>query len=120
MSPNVEQFEYDNATAFIDALRPSSDLWASNPGNWIFRGHWDSRWRLLPSVNRRSQVRRYAAVGEGDEYFEPDWETELELLASVAWAINNAGIAVPQCRVLTEAQGKAVGIQSDPRQRRNA
>jgi len=50
----VESFR--SARAFLDALHPSDKRWRANPASWIFRGHADSNWRLLPSAFRRESL----------------------------------------------------------------
>lgn len=37
---------------FVDALYARSEYWRANPGQWVFRGHGDATWPLLPSAFR--------------------------------------------------------------------
>jgi hypothetical protein len=52
--PVVKKTHFEEAKQFIDALSPRSE---SGPlfdtyGEWVFRGHADARWRLVPSALR--------------------------------------------------------------------
>ena len=50
MSLRIHRFE--NATTFMRALGPGGPF-QSGPHRWVFRGHHDARFRLLPSAFRR-------------------------------------------------------------------
>ena len=49
---HVGNHEFDDAEAFLEALRPRGELWRPDPRDWIFRGHADVDWPLLPSAHR--------------------------------------------------------------------
>lgn len=106
MASLIIQRDYEDATEFLKALSVTSALWAPNPGLWIFRGHWDCSWRLLPSINRPSSVRQYRDVGDGADYFEPAYEVELELRSSFAEVLNEAGLHVPNGDIFREGQAR--------------
>lgn len=46
-----------NAHEFMSALSPFSPLWEQAPSDWIFRGHADSTWSLLPTALRPGGLR---------------------------------------------------------------
>ncbi len=48
----VLQHDFANAKHFLRALQPSSGFWFDHPRAWIFRGHADADWPLLPSAHR--------------------------------------------------------------------
>lgn len=53
--PVVEIRDFEDPRRFLDALRTSNDEWQS-PGHplpvWVFRGHADAEWGLVPSALR--------------------------------------------------------------------
>jgi hypothetical protein len=51
----VEVHAFDEPTDFLNALRGSNDqLWEEVPEYWLFRGHADGDWALLPSALREN------------------------------------------------------------------
>jgi hypothetical protein len=52
MKDTIEFIECRTADDFLDALHPTRGDWPENAGGWFFRGHGDSRWKLLPSAFR--------------------------------------------------------------------
>lgn len=48
--------KYNNAQELMDALSPSNSLWGPEPTDWIFRGHGNSKWKLLPSALRPGEL----------------------------------------------------------------
>ncbi|MEO0324481.1 MAG: FRG domain-containing protein [Myxococcota bacterium] len=46
----IETVSLDSAASFVDLLMPNNPAWEGAP--WIFRGHGDSRYDLLPSMER--------------------------------------------------------------------
>src|SRR4051812_44056199 len=53
---------FNRAAQFLRALSPLASTWQSDPSDWVFRGHGDSRWRLLPSCCRRACWQPFATV----------------------------------------------------------
>jgi hypothetical protein len=47
----IDIVPFTKAEDLLAALRPASPLWGPNPWRWVFRGHADASWQLLPSVN---------------------------------------------------------------------
>jgi hypothetical protein len=98
-SDPVRPQHFDTADSFLAALRPSHPFWTPDPTLWVFRGHADSRWRLLPSVNRRADLALFAVdvseiPGEGP-YCEPELLLIDQLLTDFADALNRTGREVP-------------------------
>lgn len=55
VAPGIELGRAQTAREFLDALRPSNDLWweaQSIDCPWVFRGHSDASWNLLPAAWR--------------------------------------------------------------------
>lgn len=49
---SIESVDCKSAEEFLDYLRPSNSRWQN--GDWLFRGHMDASWSLVPSIWRRS------------------------------------------------------------------
>lgn len=66
LSSGIEVGRAANAREFLEALRPSSDLWWEHGFTcpWAFRGHSDSNWPLLPSAWRAGNSTIRAAQRE--------------------------------------------------------
>jgi FRG domain len=55
------------ADSFLDYLRPSKDHWwmpglSGEQNRWVFRGHQDASWKLVPSIARKNADERYAKI----------------------------------------------------------
>ena len=53
--PGIQEWRFDHAAAFLDALRASQTWWTLQPGQscrWVFRGQSDANWKLLPRAFR--------------------------------------------------------------------
>jgi hypothetical protein len=48
----VESLSVDTAEEFMDKLAPSRAFWGEDPQDWLFRGHGDSLYRLIPGAMR--------------------------------------------------------------------
>lgn len=48
MKRDVERLRVETPEEFLDTLRLSNVRWRT--GKWIFRGHWDAEWDLIPSA----------------------------------------------------------------------
>lgn len=49
----VESIVVNTAEELMEKLAPSREFWKGDPQDWVFRGHGDSRYRLVPSSMRR-------------------------------------------------------------------
>jgi hypothetical protein len=94
---SFELRRYENAVDFLAALRP--DAW---PDGWIFRGHGDASWPLLPTALRAETWR-----GDGDwaflaPYRPKDhselhrWGIELMILTRFGELVDEAGLPLPE------------------------
>lgn len=82
---------YKDAEAFLADLEASSSLWESRPHEWIFRGHSDAEWLLLPAVHRRDSWKAFTPSGKTP--FDPASVTEIERITqegSVSREFKNA------------------------------
>jgi hypothetical protein len=50
----TEELTLQSAREFMEALDPLHDRWAPAPTNWIFRGHEDDQYSLVPSAMRKN------------------------------------------------------------------
>jgi len=95
----VETFEFPDD--FIRALHPLDNRWSAGSKNWIFRGHWSSEWKLIPSIYRSTCVDPFLNPGET---FEHDYarhgedhvaDIEREILRRAFDEFDDAGLAIP-------------------------
>lgn len=45
--------EFDCAEEFLKAFVLNAKDWGTAPGGWVFRGHGDNKWKLVPSAHRK-------------------------------------------------------------------
>lgn len=93
----ISQHEFERAEDFLAALQPGDARWMGHPGEWVFRGHSDSRWLLLPSQNRRATLAAYFGTkyrGEG-LYCAPHPADLGSLMEEFVYGLDRAGYAVP-------------------------
>jgi hypothetical protein len=103
----TETVAFTSALELLEALRPPDPRWRGRPGAWIFRGHADASWKLVPSVNRRAQLRKFLphvpeALGD-ERYWEPTVGQTVDLLNDFKAALNRAGFEVPGTRSAARA-----------------
>jgi len=60
----IQERRFDDPIEFLGALDASSSLWGDTPDAWIFRGHSDARWDLLPAAHRPEPWKALAKQGE--------------------------------------------------------
>lgn len=70
--PGVDSWKANSADEFVAAIRRSNPIWWENGRcSWVYRGHAESAWKLLPSAWRPSPVimaaraeaqKRYASI----------------------------------------------------------
>jgi hypothetical protein len=104
----VAEHPFERAEDFLAALRPNGPLWRASPESWIFRGHADSRWLLLPSVNRRKALGAYFgtryegqdAAGPKAPYCQPLPADQASLLKTFAESLDRAGFVVPGAQLM--------------------
>jgi hypothetical protein len=91
---------FKGAAEFLAALRPGHPLWGDDPGAWVFRGHAESTWRLVPSGNRRRSLApyfgtKYQAADPSDHYCAPEPSDLASLMVEFVYALGRAGHNVP-------------------------
>jgi hypothetical protein len=70
VSNGIESASTNSAAEFVEALRPSNPHWWENGScPWIFRGHADEGWLLLPSAWRHDNLTREKCINEGSRRF---------------------------------------------------
>lgn len=93
----IVEHHLDTAEDFLAALRPGSAFWKGDPGPWVFRGHADSNWLLVPSENRRASLAPYFGLkyqGEG-AYCLPEAADLGAVMVEFVHALDRAGYHVP-------------------------
>lgn len=98
--PFILREEFVTTEAFVSALYPLARRWGSTPQSWIFRGHGNSSWQLLPTAHRHAARALFIAKDDRVEA-EPVflnhrvdyWEKDLILNAITAF--DEAGLSVP-------------------------
>jgi hypothetical protein len=112
-----EHPRFEKAADFLAALRPGHPMWGADPGSWVFRGHADSKWRLLPASNRRASLVPYFGTKyQGDGYCVPDPADIEALLRQFVYALERAGhnvAGMPLMSIWRIADSVAYGL-SDP------
>jgi hypothetical protein len=97
MKKVIEIIECRTADELLDALHPTRGTWPENSGGWLYRGHGDSRWELLPSAFRASSWRNGFTIPEVDAASRDDvafWEQML--LYRFYGAMDRAGLQIPR------------------------
>ncbi len=95
-----------NAHEFMSALSPFSPLWEQAPSDWIFRGHADSTWSLLPTALRPRGLRDHKTgtlLLESDTPIGAlDVELAFKIVTSEFWYVkeffeicDNHGLLIP-------------------------
>lgn len=89
---------FGSATDFIDALCPRNSRWRGRPFSWVFRGHQDANWVLVPPALRDRGV----FLGVGPRAPEGRRPTELEqlkceheLLTEFLFYVDKSGLQIP-------------------------
>jgi hypothetical protein len=97
----VVQHAFQNPRDFVQALHPLSGFWGQTPGDWIFRGHADATYPLLPSAHRTEAWRAFTTLNA--KTFQPGGsddmgraQRELGLLSEFFRAADEAGLQVPE------------------------
>ena len=99
----IAEHPFASAEEFLAALRPGNALWKADPGAWVFRGHADANWLLVPSQNRRASLAAYFGTkyrGE-DPYCVPDPADLGALMEKFVYALDRAGHVIPGKGIFT-------------------
>jgi len=103
--PFVLRYEFTQAVAFLRALHPLCEWWHDERARWIFRGHADAAWPLLPSAHRASAMRAFGRrlavdLPNVDEFSRV--AHEVALLAAFYRAADQQGLPVHVRQLSTE------------------
>lgn len=94
----LREYPFDDAKSFLNALRPTEALWRAG-SDWVFRGHSDADWQLVPAIFRGERWKAYHD-SKDDALLETNLRFAIQLaeLGSVGdfyRAVDQAGLAVP-------------------------
>ena len=91
-----EPTQMNTAEEFVEALSRRNRLWEPHPRLWVFRGHADAGWSLLPSALRDDSTLTHGPPRRG-RY--PDSEKQVSAEMEAVWSFLNAadysGLPVP-------------------------
>lgn len=86
----------DTAAELIDALRPTNKRWGGQSLRWIFRGHADAVWELVPSALRKSAWRDFKPDYDPDVLTQTERDpVEWEILKQFGDRLDRAGLPIP-------------------------
>lgn len=97
LAPGILEERFDSASEFMDALRLINHRWV-NSGPWIFRGHSNADWSLVPAAHRLEAARVFARGSSMDDFRDPygfgiEWEKDL--IRDFFYAADRSGLPVP-------------------------
>ncbi len=76
-------------------IDPLSELWGDDPLQWIFRGHGDARWALIPSA-LRSPILFGEKEGSSEILTNDTWvDRQIRLLKQFFDALDRRGLPIP-------------------------
>ena len=99
IKPGVERMEYTSAEDILLALSPANAHWNAKPSDWLFRGHGDSRWRLVPTALRADPIPRLDLSSKNPVLKTTHAEqvtAEWTLLWEFFRVANQHGMAIPE------------------------
>ncbi len=94
---SVEVIECESADEILDRLSAREPMWQPRPRNWLFRGHSDAGWPLIPSALRPQTILgfgEHAAVGPRRTHLE-QVRDEFAAVERFLVLMNEVGHAVP-------------------------
>lgn len=98
-APLCRTEELGDAETFMARLEPDPRLWPLDPRDWLFRGHADDRWPLVPASLRDEVV---LSVNPADRRRGPrpthgeQTRAEHDLLRRFFRALDERGLAIPE------------------------
>lgn len=91
MAQSIERSDLQSVDELLNALHPLNPRWGAHPGRWLFRGHGNAVWRLLPTAFRQEQWERFGGFDPTTLDDEKRTVQELKMLRWFAENLNNAG-----------------------------
>ena len=92
----VKLIHCDKADELMSWLARRNEIWNDMPDRWIFRGHADSEWALLPSTLRPGAKINHGPPREGPyEKNSHQVGVELQLVLSFVELANQQGLPIP-------------------------
>jgi hypothetical protein len=93
----IEVEHFSDATSFLTALHPSSEPWLSSPERWIYRGHRDGGWKVVPSAFRDGAFAQFVPAASGFNRLPENARsaTELFFLRQFCEGLDRAGLPIP-------------------------
>jgi hypothetical protein len=92
----IEEIRFEHAADLLGALNLHSGIWGENPNNWVFRGHADAKYFLLPSAHRAESWNAFGGPFDPSIASEAERVTrEATVLARFLRTADAAGLPVP-------------------------
>lgn len=92
--PGFNEIECGNADELWDMLSPTKEL-AKKPYDFIYRGHGDATWRLIPSILRKNYFNPAIILWGEDRKADEQVFIEIKLLEIFAHYCDCVGIKLP-------------------------
>lgn len=111
--------EFSDAQGFLRALHPLNERWEGEPHHWIFRGHWDSTWELVPSLYRADRIQPFLPWDESFEnmVLREDYDDidtmERILLSNIFAEFDTSGLPIPEVQMVREALKNGLSFVPD-------
>lgn len=107
----VETIRCKDANELVEHLRPSNPQWGSGHTNsWIFRGHADSRWKLLPSARRPDGRRKLEKLlrKQCSDALNCTWDEFNTLMQTPSRVVGDQKVVDTLRRIMVRAEEDAV------------
>ena len=94
----VKTEEFTKSEAFLDALSLRADRFRDYGlgGDWIFRGHSDATWKLVPSALRENPNPMKEYFHSPNLTIDGQFEMELLLLRRFFDVADSCGLSIPE------------------------
>src|SRR5688572_24206727 len=94
----VKSIDIETADEFLHAISPLGKVFDRNylPGGWLYRGHSDSRWPLLPTALRSSTVLKLREWTTVEETVRAQVHEEVRLLREFFNTADRSGLPLPE------------------------
>jgi len=104
----VQKEHLATADVFMDALSGRDVRWSESARDWIFRGHADDTWKLVPTLYRSSDVFREFGLGAIDSWWERTAALET-LLEGFLDGLHRAGMVIPAATPVLRVRNRISG-----------